>query len=158
MTAVGRLTPLQADVINRRAADFSAVARGWALDSNFVSVAQRGAFLAPLLASVQGFRPEVRSQALRLIHDLEAVLLRLDTSELPPFSARPHDDGSATIEMRFPDRRLAFTLEINPEESGWHVVSARSSGGLQASGELPVPHSDLSALLMLATQQTPRKK
>lgn len=158
-TAVCHLNELQADVINRGSDDYSSAAKGWSLTSLVVATHRaRPSRIASAIKDVAELKAgPVKTQALTLLADLDLALSRYDVGELPEFSAREHDDGSATVEMRFPDRRLAFTLESDPRESGWHVVSTRSSGGLQACGDLPVSGSDLLVILALATRRFPNK-
>lgn len=79
----------------------------------------------------------VRRQVAALVDRLRVSLQRFNVRGVAPFDLRQSDeDGSATLELRALDRRLAFTLETEEAESGWHVVSRLSSGGSQAYGDL----------------------
>lgn len=80
--------------------------------------------------------PTLREQADRAIAWLSTEARHLGLTHLPPLLGRISDDGSVALEMRFPDRRLAFTLEVDAEESGWHMVSRISAGGFIAHGPL----------------------
>jgi hypothetical protein len=51
-----------------------------------------------------------------------------------------------SLQWHLPDRRLAFVIESNEDESGWHFVSKRSAGGVMAYGELS---GDLASPLQL---------
>lgn len=90
----------------------------------------------------------VSDQARVLLGRLRAAFASRQLAGVPPVSGSLHDDGSFTLELRFPDRRLAFTIERDPAESGWHFVSSPSSGSCRAYGGLS--GQDLGALLDLA--------
>lgn len=78
----------------------------------------------------------VREQAESLLRELRPILLRAARdSDLPPLRATETEDGTALIEWVFADRRLGFSLEKDPKDSGWYFVSSRSSGGVLASGD-----------------------
>lgn len=80
-----------------------------------------------------------------LYHDTMAVLQTLrvalqdpgkDRVPLPPTIVRAVDDGSVAIEMRSEFWRLLVSIESNPSESGWSVVSASSLGSRLELGNL----------------------
>lgn len=52
----------------------------------------------------------------------ELLLTLLEAAPKLPLERTEHDDGSITLECRLPDRRLAFTIEDDDHESGWHLV------------------------------------
>ena len=91
----------------------------------------------PIAAIIESFaNRSVREQAQSLVRELRPVLLRAARdSDLPPLRATQTEDGGALIEWIFADRRLGFSLEEDPKESGWYFVSSRSSGGVVASGD-----------------------
>ncbi len=76
----------------------------------------------------------VAGQVSDVLSRLAAALLGRDLAGRPGFVLTESDDDSAAMEWRFPDRRLAFTLEPNAEESGWHFVSLPKSGGALENG------------------------
>jgi hypothetical protein len=78
----------------------------------------------------------IRSQAESIVREIAQCLVSVDARSLPPFSFARGDDGSVAIEWRFPDRRLAFTIEADERESGWHIVFSQSAGGAHAYGPL----------------------
>jgi hypothetical protein len=96
----------------------------------------------------------VARQARAVIGRLREALRAFRIVGLPRLRGTRHDDGSFTVEWRFTDRRLAFTIEPNKAESGWHLVSSRSSGDIQACGGLS--DGDLRPLLSWALRQMPR--
>ncbi len=95
----------------------------------------------------------VADQARSIVKRLRIALSAFDLTNVPKVRGDHHDDGSFSLELRFPDRRLAFTIESNPAESGWHFVSSRSSGDTRAYGGLS--DQDLRPLLSWALRQTP---
>jgi len=131
--------------------DFSANAYRWqdqALDRAPITLKAR-------LRSALFDSRNIREQAAALLDHLDKFLPAFDASSLPALDAREGDDGSATLEWRFPDRRLAFTLEPDPKESGWHFVSKPSAGGVLASGALS--EADLRFVLAWAFRQDRRR-
>lgn len=60
----------------------------------------------------------------------------LESRHLPPWQVSLVDDGSVLIEWAFPDLRLGFSVEPNPKDSSWYLVSTRALGGISASGYL----------------------
>lgn len=76
---------------------------------------------AVTLAISQIQDPGVQAQAHELLAELAAV--STFCAALPPPTSVLSDDGSFSVEWRLSDRRLAFTLELNRAESGWHIVS-----------------------------------
>lgn len=78
----------------------------------------------------------VATQAYNAAEELSAALNKYNTDGRPAFTLSESEDGSAALEWRFFDRRLAVTLELDKEESGWHFVSLPSSGGAFLTGSL----------------------
>lgn len=90
--------------------------------------------------------PSVRTQAWQTVRRLNAVLTSgFDLAGRPDFLLTESEDGSAAVQWWFPDRRLAFTLEPDARESGWHYVSSQRSGGAFEDG--PLEEANLRALL-----------
>jgi len=61
---------------------------------------------------------------------------RADIKPVPPLHAHGMDDGSVLIEWRFPEFRIGFNVEPNPDESGWHILSSKRLGNFTASAQL----------------------
>jgi hypothetical protein len=57
-------------------------------------------------------------------------------SNLPPLRLMLLDDFSYLLEWTFQDRRLGFSLESDPKESGWYYVFARGDSELYESGTM----------------------
>jgi hypothetical protein len=55
---------------------------------------------------------------------------------IPPLRAYVAEDDAAVFEWIFPDFRVGFNIEPNPEESGWHIVSNEKLDKITASGPL----------------------
>jgi len=103
--------------------------------------------MRPLLASIRNLsNAGVRAQIRDLLPEISRALSSAWIAGLPSLKLTEHEDGSASIEWRFPDRRLAFSFETDPEESGWHFVSSHASGGVLASGQFS-GNFDLPVLL-----------
>lgn len=90
-----------------------------------------------LQSSIDAFaNRSTREQAQSLLRDLRPLLLKaFQQAEYPPLRASEAEDGSAVIEWVFADRRLGFSFEEDPKESGWYFVSSQESGGVLASGD-----------------------
>lgn len=59
----------------------------------------------------------------KILNELEQILARIDASKLPPLQIFELEDGSLLIEWVMPNRRAAITLEQNPTDSGWYLLS-----------------------------------
>lgn len=55
---------------------------------------------------------------------------------VPPLHTATADDGAFLIEWIFSDRRLGFSLEPTPEESGWYFVRSHGSSERFEAGTL----------------------
>jgi len=60
--------------------------------------------------------------------------LKFDLGYLPQLHAFNVDDGSVLIEWIFDDFRIGFSIESEPKESSWYLVSNTNSGEMAASG------------------------
>lgn len=106
------------------------------LPTNAVSgVASAGqktdAILGDVVISANRLRnPSVARQVREVVARLRAELSEYDIAGLPVFILNAFDDGSASIDWQFEGRRMAITLENNPEDSGWNFVSSAASGGV----------------------------
>lgn len=61
---------------------------------------------------------------------------RMDLNCIPPLHAYVEDDGAVSVEWIFPDFRIGFNIEPNPDDSGWHLVAGKSLGDKTESGQL----------------------
>lgn len=60
----------------------------------------------------------------------------VDLSCIPPLHAHVDEDGSVLLEWIFPDFRIGFNIEPNPDDSGYHMVSNKKLGERTESGQL----------------------
>jgi hypothetical protein len=85
--------------------------------------------------------PEVVKQARRLLLIIQDVIasfeqLGFNLGTLPRFRAVEEEDESVLIEWVFNNFRIGFTIEPNPGESGWYLVSTQALNEVGASGRL----------------------
>lgn len=78
----------------------------------------------------------VVDQAKSLLGRLRRLATRMDLSELPPLRLSIDEDGAALVEWTLADRRLGFSLETDPVESGWYFATSPDHGSQMASGDL----------------------
>lgn len=84
---------------------------------------------------------DVAKQLDRLLLIINAILnviekKRTDLSCIPPLHAYVEDDGAVSVEWIFPDFRIGFNIEPNPDDSGWHLVAGKNLGDKTESGQL----------------------
>ncbi len=60
-----------------------------------------------------------------------------DLIEIPQLRAHFEEDGSVSLEWIFPDFRIGFNIESNPDDSGWHLISNKKLGAIAMSQPLP---------------------
>lgn len=82
---------------------------------------------------------EIAERAKKLLTIIQEMIssfqeVGFDLCYLPPLRAFNVEDGSVLIEWIFTDFRIGFTVEIDPEESGWYMVSNKKLGEISASG------------------------
>lgn len=61
---------------------------------------------------------------------------REDSSHIPPLHAYIEEDGAVSVEWIFPDFRIGFNIEPNPNDSGWHLVAGKNLRDKTESGQL----------------------
>lgn len=59
-----------------------------------------------------------------------------DIRSLPPVNAALAPDGSVLLEWATRDFRLGFSIDSDPNESGWYVVTSRQLGEIGMNGAL----------------------
>jgi len=84
---------------------------------------------------------EIAAEATRLLTAIDQTVQtfqesRVDLSGVPPLQLFRPDDGSILFEWIFDDFRVGFSIEPNPEESSWYLVSTPNLGEISASGRL----------------------
>lgn len=58
----------------------------------------------------------------------------LQLSHFPPLHAVSTDEGSILIEWAFSDFRIGFSVDPDPSDSSWYLVSTKNLGEIAASG------------------------
>jgi hypothetical protein len=91
--------------------------------------------------SAKAANPGVARQARSLLLLMQDTVssfeqMGFDIGSLPPFKAIEGEDESMLIEWIFTNYRVGFTVEVNPEESGWYLISNQALGEIGASGHL----------------------
>lgn len=86
--------------------------------------------------------PSVAEQARRILAIIRAMVLRVQEdpekpTAIPPVSAHLSEDESVVFEWIFPDFRIGFNIESNPDDSGWHLISNKRLGEIAVSKPLP---------------------
>lgn len=84
---------------------------------------------------------DVSKQVERLLSFIDKIVKiaeqeEVDLSHIPSLHAYIEEDGSVLLEWVFPDFRIGFNIESNPDNSGWHLVSNKKLGDITASGQL----------------------
>jgi AbrB family looped-hinge helix DNA binding protein len=59
-----------------------------------------------------------------------------DVAGAPKLRLTEADDGALLVEWTLPDRRLGFSIEEKPEESGWYFVLSNDASGLYEAGTM----------------------
>lgn len=79
---------------------------------------------------------EVAKRTREILDGIEAELRGYDTAALPPVSISELEDESVLVEWVFDHFRTGFNLDVNPEESGYFLISDRLAGEIRNSGYL----------------------
>ena len=79
---------------------------------------------------------ELAGQAGKILDRLQNALNKMNSGKLPPIHAFELEDSSILIEWMLPHQRMGFNLEVNPQESGWFLVTDASASDIQAFGSL----------------------
>lgn len=80
---------------------------------------------------------ELAGTALRILSMINDQLMKLgNISHYPEFHSFLLEDGSIGIEWIFPNLRLGFGVDQNPEESSWFLVTSEVGGNISACGKL----------------------
>jgi len=84
---------------------------------------------------------DVAKQVKRLLSFIDKIVniaeqKEVDLSHIPSLHAHVEEDGSVLLEWVFPDFRIGFNIESDPDYSGWHLVSNKKLGDITASGQL----------------------
>lgn len=85
--------------------------------------------------------PEIARKSKDLLTTIQEMVIffqqnGFDLSNLPPLHAFLVNDDSILFEWIFGDYRVGFSIEPNPDDSGWYLVSNKNLGEISASGYL----------------------
>lgn len=86
--------------------------------------------------------PGIAEQLVSLLSIIDVIVNRIvehegiDLSYIPLLNAHIEEDGSVLLEWVFPDFRIGFNIEPNPNDSGWHLVSGNNLRNRTESGQL----------------------
>ncbi|MFC1512102.1 hypothetical protein ACFL5H_02790 [Candidatus Latescibacterota bacterium] len=83
--------------------------------------------------------PDVALRAKEFLRDFENLIKAqqiFNEDFLPSLHLFPVDDGSALIEWIFNTFRIGFSIDINPSESSWYLVTKKELGQINACGYL----------------------
>jgi len=85
--------------------------------------------------------PNIAKQLDSLLSFVNKIVNTLMQSEknlnlIPPLHPHVEEDGSVLLQWIFPDFRIGFNIEPNPNDSGWHLVANKRLGDITASGQL----------------------
>jgi len=94
----------------------------------------------------------VLEQVVELLSTLRSMLgivqqRRGDLDHIPPLHASLGEGDSVLLEWIFPDFRIGFNVEPNPDDSGWHLVSDKNLDELTMSGRLRDMREVVASLL-----------
>ncbi len=80
-----------------------------------------------------------RAQALavrQILEDFAQATSGLDVAAAPALRIGEAEDGSILLEWTFADRRLGFSFEPSPEDSGWYFVLSNGSSERYEAGTM----------------------
>jgi hypothetical protein len=82
---------------------------------------------------------EMAKEARKLLTTIQDIVIsfqqsRFDLASLPLLNAFIANDGSMYFEWTSSDFRVGFSIEPDPSESGWYLVSNKKLGEISASG------------------------
>lgn len=82
---------------------------------------------------------EMAKKAEELLVTIQEIVVSFQYSQpdltyLPILNAFQANDGSVYFEWASNDFRVGFSIEKNPSESGWYLVSTKKLGEISASG------------------------
>lgn len=82
---------------------------------------------------------EMSKEAKKVLGTIQDIVVsfqqsKFDLTGLPPLNAFRVNDGSMYFEWTSSDFRVGFSVEPNPSESGWYLVSNKKLGEISASG------------------------
>ena len=71
-----------------------------------------------------------------ILHQFAKLLSVRETAKRPPLRLVPLEDSCYLLEWAFIDRRLGFSFETDPKDSGWYYVYSHDSSERYESGTM----------------------
>jgi hypothetical protein len=92
-----------------------------------------------------------RKAIARILTQFVNFVPQTDSSKFPPLRLATLEDSSYLLEWTFQDRRLGFTFETDPKESGWYFVLLKTSSYQSESGTMDRLEMDRLIRMMIQT-------
>jgi|GEM_PF-5363355 len=104
--------------------------------------------------------PQIKNKT--VVEQIEKLLLVIDTkiNDRPDLRNTPaliphiEENGAVSIDWIFPDFRIGFNLEVNPADSGWHLLANEKLNELTMSGQLKNMDDTISGFLEYINKNT----
>ena len=82
---------------------------------------------------------ELKKRAERILVYIKEIVdlfckYKIDVNILPEIEAFFIEDDSILLEWIYNDYRIGFSIEINPDESGWYLITNSEHGEITSSG------------------------
>jgi hypothetical protein len=100
------------------------------------NVAAVHALTKSVYEKLAGIPKDYRDAIQGVLTQLASSVPKSDTNKLPPLRLAPLEDSSYLLEWTFEDRRLGFSFEANPKDSGWYYVYSSDSSERYESGTM----------------------
>jgi hypothetical protein len=112
------------------------------------------------IRKVKAIIPQVKNKT--VVEQIEKLLLVIDTkiNDRPDLRNTPalipniEENGAVSIDWIFSDFRIGVNLEVNPADSGWHLLTNEKLGDVTASGQLKNMDATISDFLDYITKNT----
>lgn len=112
------------------------------------------------IRKVKAIIPQVENKT--VVEQIEKFVLAIDTKidnrpdlrNTPALIPNIEENGAVSIDWTFPDFRIGVNLEVNPADSGWHLLSNEKLDEFTASGQLKNMDQTISFFLYYITKNT----
>ena len=112
------------------------------------------------IRKVKAIIPQVENKT--VVEQIEKFLLAIDTEidnrpdlrNTPALIPHIEENGAVSIDWTFPDFRIGVNLEVNPADSGWHLLSNEKLGEFTASRQLKNMDQTVSFFIEYITKNT----
>jgi hypothetical protein len=120
--------------------------------SSFLTLSRYSLILEPAWEATNTIKDlKIAEQSKKIVESLQDIFTslqqrKLDITSLHPLRGFVAEDGSFLIEWVFDDFRIGFTIESNPDESGWYLISTKKLGSITAYGS--ISEIDINTLIL----------